>query len=660
MPLITWAFLGYAGGLLAGFWGYVVPAAGCALPMACATAVRRGALFFVATLFLCGVVTAVVTPPPPPPWERSPGALEPVRSRLGERIDRLFGSDAHIARALLIADQKQMAVEVRERYATAGLVHMLSISGLHVAIIASSLELLLLTLRFRRRHAAALSVLLVFAYVAVLDWRAPAFRAAVMYGTISLSRAVQRPTSPWATLAIGGWIPLVSPRTVMELGYQLSLCGMAALTAAGIIARRLKLDELGPVKSRVLRDLLASTLASLVTAPLVAWYFGRVSLIGPVANLVAGPVISILQPTLFLALALAGDHGAARFVAGAARPLLRAFDSVARTASDLPFAALDSAPTLAMTVALSVGVVAVLVAASGRRPGPPLKLGLAVLALAAWVPLLPSRVRDVELHVLDVGQGDAIALRTDRGNWVLFDAGRTWRRGDAGRSVVVPYVRRRGGNVHAFVMSHPHADHVGGGASVLRWLKPRSVWDPAFPGPTASYRDALALAAQRSIRWRRVTPGDSIAADGVAITFLAPDSAWTASLSDPNEASAVALVTFGSVKFLLTGDAEHALESWLIFNAGHLLDVDVLKVAHHGSRTSSTEEFLDATTPRLAIISVGAENAYAHPSPEVESRLDARGIRTVRTDRGGTVMVRTDGRRLVVSQGGSEWELQPQ
>jgi competence protein ComEC len=660
MPLITWAFLGYAGGLLAGFWGYVVPAAGCALPMACATAVRRGALFFVATLFLCGVVTAVVTSSPPPPWERSPGALEPVRSRLGERIDRLFGSDAHIARALLIADQKQMAVEVRERYATAGLVHMLSISGLHVAIIASSLELLLLTLRFRRRHAAALSVLLVFAYVAVLDWRAPAFRAAVMYGTISLSRAVQRPTSPWATLAIGGWIPLVSPRTVMELGYQLSLCGMAALTAAGIIARRLKLDELGPVKSRVLRDLLASTLASLVTAPLVAWYFGRVSLIGPVANLVAGPVISILQPTLFLALALAGDHGAARFVAGAARPLLRAFDSVARTASDLPFAALDSAPTLAMTVALSVGVVAVLVAASGRRPGPPLKLGLAVLALAAWVPLLPSRVRDVELHVLDVGQGDAIALRTDRGNWVLFDAGRTWRRGDAGRSVVVPYVRRRGGNVHAFVMSHPHADHVGGGASVLRWLKPRSVWDPAFPGPTASYRDALALAAQRSIRWRRVTPGDSIAADGVAITFLAPDSAWTASLSDPNEASAVALVTFGSVKFLLTGDAEHALESWLIFNAGHLLDVDVLKVAHHGSRTSSTEEFLDATTPRLAIISVGAENAYAHPSPEVESRLDARGIRTVRTDRGGTVMVRTDGRRLVVSQGGSEWELQPQ
>jgi competence protein ComEC len=277
--------------------------------------------------------------------------------------------------------------------------------------------------------------------------------------------------------------------------------------------------------------------------------------------------------------------------------------------------------------------------------------------VAAWSPLVPRGQRDVELHVLDVGQGDALALRTNRGNWVLFDAGRIWKRGDAGRTVVVPYVRRRGGDVLALVLSHPHADHVGGAASVVRWLRPRTVWDPAYVGPTTSYRDALALAAQRRVQWRRVTPGDSVTADEVSVTFLAPDSAWTTTLDDPNAASAVALVRFGSVSFLLTGDAESSEEEWLLRHAADLLDVDVLKVAHHGSRTSSADRFLDATSPRLAIISVGADNAYAHPSPEVLDRFSERGVRVLRTDAGGTVVVRTDGSRVRVRQGGGDWVL---
>jgi competence protein ComEC len=622
-----------------------------------AAVLRARVSLAIGVLFVSGLAVARVTPAPPPPWERHAGALEPVRSELGRRIDALFGSQAQVARALLIADQRQMEVEVRDRYATAGLVHMLSISGLHVAIIAGSIELLLLAMRFRRRPAAAMSVVLVFAYVAVLDWRAPALRAAVMYGTMSLARALQRPTSPWASLAIGGWIPLLAPRTVLELGYQLSLAGMIALTAAGSLARRWKLESLGVIRARIVRDLLASTLASITTAPLVAWYFGRISLIGPVANLFAGPVIAVLQPTLFIALALSPFQAIASFVADAAHPLLRAFDTVARTAASLPGAAVDVAPTLYTATGAAVAIVALLVAALGRRRARPLLVAGSALAAVAWLPLLPLGSGDLELHVLDVGQGDAIALRTDRGNWVLVDAGRAWRRGDAGRSVIVPYVRRRGGDVLALVLSHPHADHVGGAASVVRWLRPRAVWDPAYVGTTTTYRDALEITARRRTQWRRVTPGDSIVADGVQIRFLAPDSAWTEQLNDPNEASAVALIRFGAVRMLLTGDAERGEEQWLLANAVDSLDVDVLKVGHHGSGTSSTPSFLDAVTPLLAIVSVGAENAYRHPSAEVLQRLHDRGARVVRTDRGGTVVVRTDGRRIHVRQGGTSWAL---
>jgi competence protein ComEC len=618
---------------------------------------RRTIALAAALLFAAGMVIAATTPEPAPRWERPAAALEPVRSELGRRIDRVFRADAELARALLIADQRQIPLEVRDRFAASGLVHMLSIGGQHVSIIAGSIELLLLALRFGRAFAVWGSVLLIFAYVAVLDWNAPALRAAIMYGTLSAARGIQRPTSPWAALALGAWIPLVSPRTIQELGYQLTICGMVAIIAAGALARRLPLGEQSPFRARIVRELLGSALASLTTMPLVAWYFGRVSMVGPVANLAAGPVITVLQPTLFLGLALSWFEPAAEFVGDAAHPLARTFDAIAAAAASLPFAALDIAPTLLASIALAVAAAGVVVACSARRPARPLLVAAVALATVAWSPLLPARHRDVELHVLDVGQGDAVALRTNLGNWVLFDAGRSWRTGDAGRAVVVPYVRRRGGDVLAFVLSHPHMDHVGGAASVVRWLRPPVLWDPAYVAAARPYADALRAAARSRTDWKRVHPGSVLRADGVEVRFLAPDSAWIEGLRDANEASAVALVTYGRVRFLLTGDTERAGESWLLANARELLDVDVLKVAHHGSSTSSAEDFIAAATPRLALVSVGADNAYGHPSVAVMERFARRNVPVLRTDLDGTLVVRTDGTGISVHGGGGKWVL---
>lgn len=259
--------------------------------------------------------------------------------------------------------------------------------------------------------------------------------------------------------------------------------------------------------------------------------------------------------------------------------------------------------------------------------------------------------------MLDVGQGDAIALRTTRGNWILFDAGRAWRTGDAGRSVIIPYLARRGGKLAAFVLSHPHNDHVGGAATILRALEPRSFYDPGFVAPSGSYAAALAAAAQGGAAWERVGPGDSLLVDGLVINFLAPDSAWASRLTDPNEASAVARVKFGAVRFLLVGDAERELEQWLVENDSMNLRADVLKVAHHGSSTSTTERFLAAARPKVALISVGRDNSYRHPSPAVVRRLALAGAAVYRTDRLGTVVVATDGTRIRVRARGGEWEI---
>ena len=147
--------------------------------------------------------------------------------------------------------------------------------------------------------------------------------------------------------------------------------------------------------------------------------------------------------------------------------------------------------------------------------------------------------------------------------------------------------------------------------------------------------------------------------DGVQFTFLAPDSAWTIALNDPNEASAIVRVDYGDRSFLFTGDAEHQLEEWLLEHAWDALDVDVLKAGHHGSRTSSGYEFVDAVSPRIALVSVGVGNTYGHPSPDVMTRFLDAGAAVLRTDQLGTVIVRTDGQSLEVHAAGHRWTPKP-
>lgn len=587
---------------------------------------------------------------------RRPSALRRARALSVAAVDRVFRRDAALARTLLLADVTQLAPEVRDRFAAAGLAHVLSVSGLHVAILAGAVALLLGIARVPAARAAGWSVAIIVGYVALIGAPPPAVRSASMLAVLALSARVQRPTSPWAVLALGAAIPLHDPRTAMDVGWQLSVTGMAALVASRSLARRWLAPHVGGWRLTLGRDIAASTLATIVTAPLAAWTFGRVSLLAPLTNLVATPIVALLQPMLFLALLLAPLAPAALLVADAAHPLLVALDRVAAAGAAIPHGVLDLSPTPVAAMLAATVTIGLLVACVARWPARPAAAAMTALAGLVWLPLLPAPARDAELHVIDVGQGDAIALRTPRGRWIVVDAGRVWRGGDAGRSQVVPYLRRRGGDVAAFVLSHPHADHVGGAASVMRALRPSVYFDPGFAGATPAYRASLLAAQERSVAWRRVRPGDSVVIDDVTLRFLAPESTWVAGLRDPNEASTVVLARYGAVRFLLVGDAERSEEAWLLARWAAALRADVLKVAHHGSATSTTAPFLAAVAPRVALVSVGADNRYGHPSPAVLGALVASGASVLRTDHLGTLVARTDGRRLTLDAAGDTWE----
>ena len=587
-----------------------------------------------------------------------PDLMRRWRERAGRAIDATFkGNDAALARALLIADTRTLDAGIRSRYADAGIVHLLSVSGLHVAIIAGAVELLLSAARVSRNAATWLSLAMTAVYVAVIGAPAPAVRSAMMLGATALSRLTQRPTSPWASLALGAWAPLVNPRIIADLGYQLSVVGIAGLIAAGGLTKRVLSDDVTGWRRSLSRDLIASGIAGIVTLPLLGWTFGRISLIAPLANLAAGPIFTVLQPTLFLALVLAPMPSVAAVPADAAHVFLQAVDVVANVATRVPYAAVPVAPSLWTCFLLGVIATGVVVACSSPPGSVWVARGLIAGATALAISVLGIRGATgglVEMHMIDVGQGDAFALRTPRGRWILFDAGRSWTGGDAGRTTVIPYLRRYGGPLHAIVLSHAHSDHVGGVASVINALDPDEYWDPAYVAGSSIYRSSLQEAARSRVAWRRVHPGDSIVIDDVRVRFVAPDSVWTRSLDDANDASAVALVQYGRIRFLMTGDAELGEEAWLL-ERGTDIRADVLKVGHHGSSTSSSQAFLDAVRPRVALVSVGTDNSYGHPSNDVIRSLVGSGAQVLRSDQLGSVVVRTDGRSITINAGGEQW-----
>lgn len=603
------------------------------------------------------------------------------RATLGQHIDRAFRGRAPLVRALLIADQQGIAAEVRDRYADAGLVHLLSVSGMHVAIIAGALLTLGGAARLPPAWIEPLAMAVVTGYVLLLGCPAPAVRSGVMLLVLSLSARLQRPVHEWTALALGAVLPTVNPGIVHDLGWQLSVGGMAALVGARALKRawtrearsygatrellwfrrwwQWALSRTG-VSGWLIGEVFTGVIAVVVTAPIIAWVFGRVSLVAPLSNLLAGPIIALLQPALFLALiwTLLVPVTLGTWLPDATQPLMALLDRVADGAAAVPGAVWPVSPTLG--TALGLGIVSALVVrgTAARRGRNWYAAALLVAVITVWVPLLARGNGVLELHVLDVGQGDALALRTPRGRWLLVDAGRRWSGGDAGRRTIVPYVRRLGGDIALFVLSHPHDDHAGGAATVVRALAPAVWWEPAFVSTSPGYREALAALRDRRTRWERVRPGRRLDIDGVAVTVLAPDSAWTAAQHDANETSVVLQVRYGAHRFLLTGDAERDEEAWLLQHYDReTLAADVLKLGHHGSRTSSSAALLDAVQPRLAIASVGTGNRYGHPAPETLAALLAREVPVLRTDLEGTVVVRSDGRELSVHAGADRWIL---
>jgi competence protein ComEC len=591
-----------------------------------------------------------------------------LRFRVGQqaRLRSLLPRRWPLAEALLLAQKSGLTPETRARWVAAGLVHLLAISGMHVGLIAAGVLATAGAAGLPRRRSRRLAVLLTGAYVLFLGAPTAALRALLQATLLLTSVELQRPAEPFTLLAAAGMtILLLEPMALLEPGFQLSFAGMI-----GLIGWRRPICDALPrwLPAWVREGLAAGIAASALTTPIAALHFGQAAWIGIVGSLVAVPLLGAAVAALLLALLVATLTGStAGPHALLADALLRMLEVVADLCARLPGGhAFLSAPTVLALLAAAAAAILVrglLQQRAGAAESLPPPMGApdeayqryagrlragrlrwligaaAAFAVLTAAPVLRPHDGSLYIHAIDVGQGDALAIRTPRGRWVLVDAGPRTAHADAGRDRVVPFLLRQGARrVDALILTHSDADHIGGAAAVLEAFDVSLVIDPGLPAGKDLFIDLLAAARSGGQRW--VAGNDRIAftIDDVQFTLLYPLAALDAS-GTANDNSLVFRLDFGTFTALFLGDAPEAVEDELVALHGERLRARLLKVGHHGSATSTGEALLTAARPAIALVSAGRRNRYGHPSPLVLHRLARHEVRVLRTDEIGTISV---------------------
>jgi len=388
----------------------------------------------------------------------------------------------------------------------------------------------------------------------------------------------------------------------------------------------------------------------------MAEYFHRVSFTGLSANLLIVPAMNAVVPLGFVAI-FTGWH----WTGSLAGALLRFSARVAGWHANLEPAWRVPDPPLWLVVAFPAALVACVVLIRRRAwKWPSIVFVLALFGLLLWQPWLhPRQTGMLELTAIDVGQGDSLLVILPRGEIMLIDGGGRLVYGrqrksnlDIGEDVVSPYLWSRGiRRIDVLVATHSHQDHIGGLGSIMSNFRPTVFWTGANPPA-----ELLALARRLHIPASEKRPSGPIELSGATVQILAPADDYAAGKPGNND-SLVLRISYRSRSMLLTGDMERGIESRLLASGANL-HADVLKVGHHGSRTSTSPAFLEAVSPSVALISAGLENSFGHPHPDVLGRLSARHTAVLRTDLDGLVTARTDGHSVFFDL--QAWQDSPQ
>ena len=638
------------------------------LVLARASADRPRRLLWAATAIAAAVMAVRPLFGPAPAFDLAhAGPLDGVRAALASPLRRLVPEpEAGILLGIVLGERASVGADLAAAFARTGTTHLLAISGFNMTLVAASVALLLRQ-RVRPQAVAAATIVAIGAYSVLVGLAPSVLRAAVMGGVAAIGMVLGRRSAVANALcaAVAAMIA-VSPDVLTDVGFELSVGATAGLLVfQPALARRLR-----PAPALVREGLAATLAASLPTVPIIVAVFGRLSLVSPIANVLAVP----LFPPLMAAGALTSAVGlvsvdAARPFAAAAFAVAWSLRQVVETSAAVPGASL-SVPDGPLAGVVAAGSIAAVLAARRRFAGPlriafgrlarrvgirhaqpvlagaghlagrrVLAAGALVVALAAGTATAafgPFDARPpIRVLALDVGQGDAYLIEAGDHN-ALIDGGPDPSRllAELG-ATLAPWDRR----LDLVALTHAHADHGNGLLALFDRYDIGLAVEPVGLNDGALATAWAQQAARAGVPRRAVRAGAEIALGGARIRVLAPND-------DPNidVPSLVLRLDLGAFSMLFMGDAtEQAQADLLLAPAG--LASRVYVPPHHGAATPHDTALVGAVRPEAAVLSVGAGNRYGHPTPQTLAALS--GIATYRTDEDGTVEVEPDGARLV-------------
>lgn len=599
-------------------------------------------------------------------------AIDRARGHTRRRIAASFAPAAvPMARALVLGEDDLDEAEA-EAFRASGLSHMLAVSGTHLvfAVLGLVAALRFVLVRIEglasrldvERAGAGVGLVLALVYADFAGGSGSAWRAAwmlaVMLGARTLGRRPSGARALGLSLVIGA---VIDPLLAFDVSFLLSAAATAGLLTLGrrwASAAQARLSGL----LRHLATGLAATVASMLPcAPLLAVFAPRLTIAGLVANLIAAPLGETIALPLCLAHALLEpvpclERGVALVASGA----LLAVRAIAHASAAGSF--------LSVPVLAPVGWHWVVIVVGAVWSGLATRRATALVCGAVGLVVVELGVRhlgrpsgSLRMTLVDVGQGDAELVDLPDGSLMLIDGGGfVGSPVDPGAQVLLPLLRaRRRSRVDVAVLTHPHPDHLFGLATALQQVEVGEFWDSGYGGPDGAgveHRALLALLAQRGIPVRRPAElcGTARRFGAATVEVLGPCPPSAPPARAANDASLVLRVRLGARSALLPGDAESSAEEALLARRGGDLRADLLKVGHHGSRTSTGERFLAAVAPEIATLSTDARNRYGHPHDATLQRLAAHRVATYRLDRCGSVTWTTDGSHARLQTAGCE------
>ncbi len=540
----------------------------------------------------------------------------------------MSAEDAAAIFAMLFGGYAGLNPELVEDFQTTGIVHILSVSGSHMSMLAMATAWLCLLMRLPRGVTFAVGLFVIGTYAILSALLPQVLRSATMGVLIFFAKTLDAEAEGARLLTMTAMCMLLNqPLLLFDISFQLSFTATAGLMYLSADLRE-AMERLPKFFTEPASMTIAAQAASL---PIVVWYFNQVSMSSVLANVFVMPILEVviigglLGGILAALVPVAGMifFAGMALIFGAGAELNRAFAS-------LPFSSVQ-VPTLGLWAGLFYYAALIL-----RRP---------VILLAMLLPIVLSVVRiggDVEVSFVDVGQGDCAIVLTPHGKCLIFDAGGVREHMfDVGGRVVVPYLKHENiREVDKIFLTHVHEDHSGGAGAVIKKFPVGEVITAGEP--RSEYAAVFGIAEEYLPPLRAGHAGEVFTVDGVQVEVL-----FAPSVGNGNEISNVYRVRYGGLSFLITGDLVKEVETQIL-REGVDVSSTVLKVGHHGSATSSSEEFLRAVSPRCAVICVGYGNNFGHPRAEVLERLERLPAKIYRTDRDGLIKFRTDGKSLSV------------